>query len=199
MSGKRKLGGYTWWPTDYMADEHVALMTLEQEGIYRRLLDLAWLHGSIPADLPSLARLVGKGLSVARLTRLWPGIAPCWTERSGRLVNGRLERERADILAYADQQSALAHRRWQKLGTDNGNATADTTADAKAHAVAMPPSPSPSPTPRLRCGKQVSVSERQKRFARANDKGEQPGAERHRNAAQGIAHIADILPGVLPA
>jgi hypothetical protein len=44
---KQKPPAYQWYPKDYESDEAVRLMTYEQEGIYRRLLDhqrAPWQH-----------------------------------------------------------------------------------------------------------------------------------------------------------
>jgi uncharacterized protein YdaU (DUF1376 family) len=40
------------------------MMTLEEEGAYRRALDFCWLNGSLPRDPEKLARVIGKGCSV---------------------------------------------------------------------------------------------------------------------------------------
>lgn len=182
------MGGYTWWPADYLADEHVRAMSYEQEGVYRACLDLAWLHGSIPADLEALARVLGKGMSVKRLGRLWLGIAPCWqADGSGRLVNGRLERERADLVAFRAERSASGRR---------GNAKR-WLSDGSAMAQGSPPTPTPSPTP---VGASKSLQHRGASQAPTdgshgrtkND--ELPGLGRRRAEGQGMAHIASILP-----
>src|SRR6266705_2633228 len=87
---------YQWFPRDFESDEEVKLMTYEAEGIYRRLLDHQWLHGGIPSDVGTLARLVPK-VGVARFRKLWPSMAMKFVEiRVGRLANARLERCRSD-------------------------------------------------------------------------------------------------------
>lgn len=144
MSGKDRMGGYTWWPSDYAMDEHVALMSYEQEGVYRKLLDYAWLHGSVPADLALMARLLGKGMTAKRLARLWPAIAPCWQEQDGRLTNGRLERERADLIAFRAERSAAGRRGAE---TTNSRWLRPGSADGSAAAQPRPPTPTPSPSP----------------------------------------------------
>jgi uncharacterized protein YdaU (DUF1376 family) len=91
-----------WWPRDFAADEHVLLMTMEAEGVYRRLLDHQWLHGSIPDDLDQLAALC-KQMPVKRFRALWLSVVPCFVpvvDQPGRLVNQRLERVRAEAEAY---------------------------------------------------------------------------------------------------
>ena len=67
-------------------------MTNEQVGVYIRLLCHEWIHGSIPEDLPALAGLART--TTEHMEAIWPGVAPCFTARSGRLINRRLEEER---------------------------------------------------------------------------------------------------------
>jgi uncharacterized protein YdaU (DUF1376 family) len=214
VSGKTKPASYTWWPADFNADEHVLLMTLEQEGIYRRLLDHQAVHGSIPADIEGLAAVVGKGMTARRLAKVWPGIAPCWYEGDvGRLVNGRLARERRDDEAHRQKKSQAgatgADARWHKDSDRNA------TAPKVPMANTWPPSPSPSPSER-----QVSKSlltptgERHPEAVLAHAATttpepaasswgmdlppEMPGLDRRRDSGQGMQAIAAILPRVAP-
>ena len=101
MSDKRP--AYQWYPKDYLADEHVALMTLEQEGAYRRLLDYCWLHKSIPADIERLALLCR--VSGEKMAVLWQGVSECFILEGDRYVNGRLKRERKKQDAFKKAKS----------------------------------------------------------------------------------------------
>lgn len=140
-----------WWPKSYQADEHVISMTLEAEGAYRRLLDYQWLHGSIPADPKRLAAIC-KGISPARMTRLWTDhLAVCFhptEEDPTRLVNHKLERERAKDEAYRKERSESGKKgaaaTWGKDGKANGSAI--TQPEAQPSVSQWPPSPTPSPT-----------------------------------------------------
>lgn len=200
MSGKDRLGGYTWWPTDYQADEHVRMMTYEQEGIYRALLDHAWLHGSIPADMTTLVKLLGKGLSARRFAVLWPGIAPCWQPGAdGRLVNGRLERERADLMAFRAERSESGRKgaASRRSARAQRQAQPHTEPLAQPHAEYVPPTPTPSPTPIRRASESIAPSEgraapKSSSLARTNN--ELPGHDRRRAEGQGMTHIAVIVP-----
>jgi len=84
-----KAPAYRWYPKDYDTDEAVKLMTYEQEGIYRRLLDHQALHGSIPAEPRDIAMLVPK-VSLKRFLTLWPRLSCKFRLVEGRLVNGKL-------------------------------------------------------------------------------------------------------------
>lgn len=110
-----KSPAFSFYPKDYMSDENVLLMSLEQRGAYVDLLCHAWLHGSIPSETPALALICRT--TPARMARLWPGIKPCWKEAGpGRLVNGRQERERAGQQARRAQAEEKgkkgAAKRW---------------------------------------------------------------------------------------
>ena len=59
MTGTGKAPAYLWYPKDYLADANTVLMSLEEEGAYRRLLDYCWLEGSIPGDMKAMGKAVG--------------------------------------------------------------------------------------------------------------------------------------------
>jgi hypothetical protein len=116
-----KAPAYQWYPKDYDTDEAVKLMTYEQEGIYRRLLDHQALHGSIPSDPKAIAKLVPK-ISLTRFLRLWPSLAGKFPPADlDRRVNQKLERVKADSAAFAEGKArggrASAQLRLQLYGT----------------------------------------------------------------------------------
>jgi uncharacterized protein YdaU (DUF1376 family) len=145
---KQKPPAYQWYPKDYESDEAVRLMTYEQEGIYRRLLDHQALHGSIPSDTSQIALLVPK-VPRARFLKLWPMIATKFpVGADSRLVNRRLERSQREYAEYLAAQSDNgkkgAEKRWHRDSTANGTAiatpiakvtpsTATATSTAKEH------------------------------------------------------------------
>jgi hypothetical protein len=126
-----KAPAYQWYPKDYETDEAVKLMTYEQEGIYRRLLDHQALHGGIPADVRQIAMLCPK-VPQKRFLALWPGIAGKFVAVDGKLVNQKLERVKANTTAFKETKSESgklgAAKRWQR----------DSKTDGKpiAHAIA---------------------------------------------------------------
>jgi uncharacterized protein YdaU (DUF1376 family) len=101
----QKSPAYQWYPKDYDSDEAVKLMTYEQEGIYRRLLDHQALHGSIPAVPAQIAMLVPK-VPLKRFLSLWAGIAGKFSDVDGRLVNKKLEAVKAQTAAYKAKKAA---------------------------------------------------------------------------------------------
>ncbi len=83
---------FQFYAADYLADETVQLMSLEEEGVYIRLIAYCWREGSVPADLRLLSRLC-KGAKAAAIERAIESFVP-HPEDVGRLVHPRLERER---------------------------------------------------------------------------------------------------------
>lgn len=90
-----KSPAYQWYPRDYMSDALVVSMTLEQEGAYRRLLDVCWLEGGLPTDLDKLWRLA-KAKSRERFERqIWPIVQKKFAVENSLWKNSRLEIERS--------------------------------------------------------------------------------------------------------
>lgn len=140
---KDKAPAYQWYPKDARTDERFVLMSYEQQGIFRALLDHQWLEGSIPADVEALARLLK--MSRAAFVRLWPAIEPCFSGVSGqhdRMINGRLERQRRDQEAFAESAASRgakgAAKRWLKHSrsiaepiANHGSSSSTASASAK--------------------------------------------------------------------
>lgn len=153
---------------ELFGDENVMAMSFEQRGVYVFLLWTAWVNRGLPADLDLLARMLG--LTKKRFARIWPGIAPCWTEVEGRLYQKRQEAERSkreesrrsrpeesDAAAVqapsrSDRMRAVAQARWGKrnapriAGDAHAHAHADAPRNADAHAARnasahLPPAP----------------------------------------------------------
>ncbi len=59
LVGMKKIPWYPWSLDDYMSSEKVDLLTMEEEGIYRRLLDRAWHRPdtALPLEIDTLCRL----------------------------------------------------------------------------------------------------------------------------------------------
>ena len=99
-----KAPAFQFYPQDYLSSARVAEMTLEEEGVYIRLLCYCWSAGSIPADPERCARLAGKGCSVAVATTVQRAFNEDPTD-STRLVHDRLEFEREKQQARREQAS----------------------------------------------------------------------------------------------
>ena len=115
-----KAPAYQWYPKDYDTDEAVKLMTYEQEGIYRRLLDHQALHGGLPSDPNAIAKLVPK-ISLSRFLKLWPALAGKFPNVDGRLVNRKLEKVKANFTEFIARQAHAGRKsaqlRLQLYGT----------------------------------------------------------------------------------
>ena len=142
MGARAKAPAYQWYPKDFETDEAVKLMTYEQEGIYRRLLDHQWLHGGIPSRGVEVARLLPKISRARFLSAIWPRLAPQFrhTKSKSRVVNLRLERQRVDAAKHrAGKQFAAAlgnAKRWRSIANHR-------SASASASASTQPRLPFP--------------------------------------------------------
>jgi uncharacterized protein YdaU (DUF1376 family) len=133
---------FSFYVYEFMSDERVVAMTLEQVGAYVLLMLGQWINGSIPADVPALAAILKR--TPEDMAALWAGIAPCFQphpEKPGRLVQCRLERERAETIARMEKtrererQRREAARAKQETRTrvDDVRARVDTTDTRSAH------------------------------------------------------------------
>lgn len=94
---------FQFYAAEYLADENVQLMSLEEEGCYIRLMAFCWREGSIPSDLEKLSRLC-KGAS----TTVLGVVAQCFEvspSSSSRLVHKRLEAERKKQAEWREKSS----------------------------------------------------------------------------------------------
>lgn len=107
---------FQFYAADYLADEKVALMTLEEEGAYIRALAYCWREGSIPADEDRLGILLkGAPTTVVRVVKR------CFKQSSQdgeRLVHPRLEQEREKQRVWREKSAKggakSAEVRWGK-------------------------------------------------------------------------------------
>lgn len=117
---------FQFYAAEYLADEHVQLMSLEEEGAYIRLLAFCWREGSIPSDLSALSRLC-KGASTTVLAEVVKRFKP--NTNDARLVHPRLETERLKQSQWREKSAqggrASAHKRKQRknVTAEQGGAT----------------------------------------------------------------------------
>lgn len=106
---------YPWYVNDVLTSERVELMSLAEEGAYRRALDRAWKKGSIPADPAQCARAIGKRCSVkiakAVLTMFHPMAGDPTRAIHDRLEEVR-EEQRQKYLITSAKGRAGAEKRW---------------------------------------------------------------------------------------
>lgn len=115
--GIGKSPSFQFYAAEYLADENVALMSLEEEGAYIRAIAYCWREGSIPADHDLLARLLkGASTTVAMV------VAKCFNQdptNAERLVHKRLESEREK------------QRLWREKSAEGGKRSAETKKTGK--------------------------------------------------------------------
>lgn len=110
---------FQFYPKDFLGDEEQTLMSLPEVGAYIRLMSRCWLKGSLPPEVPELARLCGA--TTGQMRKFWPAISKCFNQRAdGRWIHPRLEKERKVQADYRKRQKENADKRWQS----HGNATA---------------------------------------------------------------------------
>ena len=79
----------------YESDELARALSETEEGLFHRMLRMAWMNGSIPADLDALASLCRSRPSTVR--KAWPKLSQLWypvTSDPSRLRNKKQESER---------------------------------------------------------------------------------------------------------
>lgn len=97
---------FQFYPKDFLTDSNVVVMSLAERGAYITLICQCWLDGTLPSDVPRLARLCGSPLTAFR--KIWPALSPCFREArrgSDRLIHPRLERERHKQAEFREEQS----------------------------------------------------------------------------------------------
>lgn len=122
-----KSPAFQFYAAEYLADEDVQLMTLEEEGCYIRLLAYCWREGSIPSDLDKLSRLC-KGASTTVISM----VVKCFDQdvlNIGRMIHKRLEVER-------DKQ-----REWKEKSSRGGRKSAEVRANRESNLFEPPLEP----------------------------------------------------------
>lgn len=109
---KIKRPAFQFYPADYLGSQRVALMSLEEEGAYIRLLCYCWQHGSIPSNPDQIARLIGKGASTTLATTVATMFKP-HHENGSLLVHERLEQE------------ILKQNEWARKSAEGGKKSAE--------------------------------------------------------------------------
>lgn len=134
-----------WDVAEWLLDVRVRALPRHARDCYHDLICYAWRERGIPADPSALARLLGE--PVRRfLRRDWPLIEPFWSldQNSGLLVQGRLERTRADADAKSETAAENARRgvesrRARESGPDSSAPAADEEATPTSGAAKPEP------------------------------------------------------------
>ena len=128
---KSKAPAFQFYAADWLADEAVSVMSLEEEGAYFRALCYCWREGSIPADQDKLSRLLkGAPPSVVKVVTDCFATSP---SEASRLIHPMLEKERTKQRDFSDRQRGKANRRW-----DSTDPTDDMPETCRDDAEVMP-------------------------------------------------------------
>jgi len=106
---------FQFYPSDFLSDENVVLMSNQEAGCYIKLLCYCWKEGTIPKDVGKLGKLCGETLQSMEL--MWPNIQPCFKLNGDRYYHNRLDIERK-------KQSE-----WREKSSKGGKRSARTRAD----------------------------------------------------------------------
>jgi len=105
---------FQFYPSDFLSDENVMLMSNQAVGCYIKLLCINWKQGSVPSDIETLALLCGEDGST--MARLWLSLKPCFkANENGRLINPRLEQERQKQINFRKERSKSGKKGAVKL------------------------------------------------------------------------------------
>jgi uncharacterized protein YdaU (DUF1376 family) len=122
-----KSPAFQFYPSDFIADENVVLMTNQELGCYIKLMCYCWREGSIPADVSKIAKLCGEDGSA--MAQLWLAIENCFDsaiDDASRLVHPRLEEERKKQDLFKKERKSAgkkgAKTRWRKGLKGDGSA-----------------------------------------------------------------------------
>lgn len=104
---------YRWFPGDYLHD--TVHLSIEEDCLYRRLLDAHWRDGNIPSDPDRIRRL--SRFPEAVFEEAWPAVRPFFNKRGGRqntMVNNRMKSLLDELNRDLTQKVNAANARWNK-------------------------------------------------------------------------------------
>ncbi len=104
---------HLWHHSTWLSSETRHSMTAAQRGVYRDALDLCYAEGSIPADEPTLMRLLA--ITLEEFAETWPTVRDKFEahpEKTNRLINRKAAEVLGEQERYSQKQSANAHKRW---------------------------------------------------------------------------------------
>lgn len=97
---------FQFYPKDFLSSTKVDQMSMTERGVYITLLSRCWLDHGLPTDQKALAKMVR--MKTAQFERMWDHsiLRACFVEKDGKLLNERMERERAGQAEYRAKQAA---------------------------------------------------------------------------------------------
>ena len=122
-----KSSGFSFSPSEYLANQQIQMMSLEEEGVYIRLLSYCWQNGSVPKDPEQAARLVGKGASttvVASVLRMFHA-----TQNPQELTHFDLQQQKDRLMQWKEKSAAGGRK--SAAGRKGGSTTLEAVVDKK--------------------------------------------------------------------
>ena len=105
------LHSYPWYFQDWRSSRTRAKMTLEEQGLFRNILDILYEDGSIPDDPGQVQSLIGA--KDKEFNRAWPRVRAALIEVPGGLTHPRVQVELPGLIRLAALRSGKA-----RLGAD---------------------------------------------------------------------------------
>jgi uncharacterized protein YdaU (DUF1376 family) len=141
-----KSPAFQFYPKDFLMDDKVAVMNLEQLGAYTKLLCYCWNNNGLPNDEEELREMCG---NPENWERIWRKISKCFYENSGKLHNKRLDKEREKQRHWKEKsrEGGLKSgeiRRKKSRGKMKGGSNKTKGGSTKREPNTKPPSSSPS-------------------------------------------------------
>lgn len=110
-----KSPAYQFYPKDILTDGKYLMMSWEQRGIYRHLIDLQWLGGSLPENPVDIAKMIAYP-EKEFLVSIWQNLEEAFPLNNGKRMNPKLELIRKKLNSFKKNQSKSgkegALRRW---------------------------------------------------------------------------------------
>lgn len=113
---------YEWSVSRWIASETRLSLDPAGRGIYRDLLDLCYMTGSIPSDMDLLCRLTSS--TPEEMERAWPVIKRHFqTDKHdhSRMRNSYADITRKNYFSFLNEQRAKASKKHSKTGKNNSN------------------------------------------------------------------------------
>ena len=138
-----KSPAFQFYPKDFLMDDKVAVMNLEQIGAYMKLMCFCWNNDGLPNDKDELKSMCG---NPETWETIWKKVSKCFYENNGKLYNKRLEKERKKQEAWREksklggERSAKSRRKKAKL--KGGSTKAQPPIEPKVNTPSSSSSPS---------------------------------------------------------
>ncbi|GAH78231.1 unnamed protein product, partial [marine sediment metagenome] len=141
-----KSPAFQFYPKDFLMDDKVAVMNLEQIGAYTKLLCYCWNNKGLSNNQDELKQMCGHPKN---WDKIWKKVGKCFYLKGDKLFNKRLDKEARKQKKWKEKSSKggkeSAKKRWGYREEDKGGYKKVTTKEeAKGNSPSSSPSPSPS-------------------------------------------------------